>query len=212
MGVTEQGPRVTNVSPLLPKLTLNRRFAEHLLKAPAPCCGVGIVEDRRQPYALLALRPGAAIPDGLSARGFEFGHSLYGNAQYEVIHFAFEFYGFETYHVLLNPSDPLVRNVVQRMVDQGGYFILTIDPNQRVTAFRAELGNTGLVGLIDNLPRIRQSVTSDTQYQSTLMQFRRRPDLPGTVLEWVCRGDLTYLDLAKDRLELAPSPNQASAT
>jgi hypothetical protein len=193
---------MSNVSPLLPKLALNRRFAQDLLAARAPSCGIGVVEERRQLYALLALRPGAIIPDGLSARGFEFGHALYGNARYEVIHFAFEFRGFDTYHVLLNPSDPLVRSVVQRMVDRGGYFILALDPCQRVTAFRAELGNNSLVSLVDNFPRIMLSSTTDAQYQKALAQFRRNPDPPGTVLEWVCREDLSYLDLTEDRIEL----------
>ena len=195
---------MSNVRRLLPKLTLNRSFAQDLLGADAPCCGIGVVEERRQLYALMVLRLGVAIPDGLSAQGFEFGHSLYGNASFEVIHFAFEFRGFATYHVLLNPSDPLVRSAVRRMIDQGGYFILTVDPDQRVTAFRAGLGGA-LVGLIDNFPRLRQSSTTAAQYQQALIQFRRQPDPPGTVLEWVCREDPAYLDLSEDRLELAPS-------
>jgi hypothetical protein len=41
-----------------------------------------------------------------------------------VIHFAFEFRGFETYNVLLNPSNGLVQAVVRSMVERGGYFIL----------------------------------------------------------------------------------------
>jgi hypothetical protein len=195
---------MSNVRRLLPKLTLNRRFAQDLLGADAPCCGIGAVEERRQLYALMVLRLGVAIPDGLSAQGFEFGHSLYGNPSFEVIHFVFEFRGFATYHVLLNPSDPLVLSAVRRMIDQDGYFILTVDPDQCVTAFRAGLGGA-LVGLIDNFPRIRQSSTTAAQYQQALIQFRRQPDPPGTVLEWVCREDPVYLDLTEDRLELAPS-------
>jgi hypothetical protein len=201
---------MSNVHRLLPKLALNRRFAQDLLAADAPCCGIGVVEERRQLYALMALRLGVAIPDGSSAEGFEFGHSLYGNASFEVIHFAFEFRGFATYHVLLNPSDPLVRSAVQRMIDQGGYFILTVAPDQRVTAFRAELGGTGLVGLVDNFPRLKQSLTTAAQYQQALTQFRRKPDPPGTVLEWVCREDPAYLDLTEDRLDLAPSAEDSS--
>ena len=34
-----------------------------------------------------------------------FGHSLLGTAAYEVIHFAFMFYGFVTYNVLINPNN-----------------------------------------------------------------------------------------------------------
>ena len=52
---------MSNVHPLLPKLTLNPRLAQDLLGARAPCSGIGIVEKRQQHYALLALRPDAII-------------------------------------------------------------------------------------------------------------------------------------------------------
>jgi hypothetical protein len=34
--------------------------------------------------------------------------------------------------------------------------------------------------------------------------FRRRPDPPGQVLNWVCRDNLSYLDLTQNRLEMDP--------
>jgi hypothetical protein len=33
---------------------------------------------------------------------------------------------------------------------------------------------------------------------------QRRPDPPGQVLNWVCRDNLSYLDLTQNRLEMDP--------
>jgi hypothetical protein len=124
---------VSNVYPLLPKLALNRRFVRDFLDAAEPCCALGVIEERKQASPLLALRPGVVLPDHCTEHGFELGHSVLGDSKYEIVHFAFEFGGFATYNVLLNPSDPLVRAVLWRMVDQGCYFVLAIGPDQQVT-------------------------------------------------------------------------------
>ena len=57
--------------------------------------------------------------------GFRFGHSLLGTREYEVLHFAFAFYGFEAYNVLVNPNNPLVQTVLTTMVDSRDYFFLS---------------------------------------------------------------------------------------
>ena len=61
-----------------------------------------------------------------------------------------------------------------------------------------------LAGLSTNLRQIQGSTTTDAQYQRALAQFRRRPDPPGQVLNWVCRDNLSYLDLTQNRLEMDP--------
>jgi len=202
---------MSNVYPLLPKLTLNRRFLQDFLAAAAPCFALGMIEERKQPYAVLALRPGVTIPPDITDRGFEFGHSLQGNTEYELIHFAFEFRGFATYNVLLNPNNPLVRTVVRSMVERGGYFVLAIDDRQQVTAFRADIGPPGLSGLSDNYRRIQQSSTTEAQYRKALAHYNRRPHLPGRMLAWVCRDDTGYLDLTTHRIEMAPAAVNAPA-
>ncbi|MFC5770601.1 hypothetical protein [Thauera sinica] len=201
---------MSNVVPLLPKLTLNRRFAQDFVDSPSPCCALGLVEERKETYALIALRPGVALPADITNHGFEFGHTLLGTSQYEVVHLAFDFPGFATYHVVVNPSDPGVRVVLRHLIDEGNYFILVIDPAQLVTAFRDEGGKVIRSGLAENWPRIARSATTAAQYDDALAQFRRRPEPPGWVLEWVCRGDPSYLDLANDRMELAPTPTPAT--
>jgi len=139
------------------------------------------------------------------APGFNFGHSLLGNDQYLVVHFAFEFYGFGTYNVLLNPSNLLVRAVLNTMIDSGEYFFLAIGPNHDVTAFLSEIGQDNLTGLKDNLARMQRSTTNDVQYQKAVRLFQEHPSPPGRLLNWVCRDDIGYLDLTTDRLEMTPS-------
>jgi hypothetical protein len=46
--------------------------------------------------------------------------------------------------------------------------------------------------------------TTDAQYQRALAQLRKRPDPPGHMLDWVCRDNLSYLDLTQNRLEMDP--------
>jgi hypothetical protein len=125
-----------NVVALLPRLTLNRHFIQHFLAQEAPCFALALVEERKQLFAGLALRLDVPLPPGISARGLNLGHSLLGSACFEVLQLAFEFYGFETYHVLLNPNHPVVRTVVASMIDRGGYFILAIGRERDVTVNR----------------------------------------------------------------------------
>ena len=63
---------------------------------------------------------------------------MLGTAEFEVIQFVFHFYGFETYNMLVNPNNRLVKKVLMRMVESGDYFFFAISPNQSVTAFRFE--------------------------------------------------------------------------
>jgi hypothetical protein len=41
---------MSNISPLLPRLTVNSRFIDEFLAAEAPCCALGLVEERKQTY------------------------------------------------------------------------------------------------------------------------------------------------------------------
>ena len=75
---------------------------------------------------LLALRPNEVIPPEISEAGFLFDHGLLGNADFEVVHFAFHSYGFKTYNVLVNPNNPLVQTVLTAMVESGAYFFFAV--------------------------------------------------------------------------------------
>jgi len=95
--------------------------------------------------------------------------------------------------------------VLTTMVESGDYFFFALNSEQGLTAFRSEFGDTNLAGLTTNLPRIRGSATSDAQYRRAVSSFRKNPDPPGVLLDWVCRDRLDYLDVAKDYLELTPA-------
>lgn len=191
----------------LPPLTVNRLFMQALLKADAPCCGLGLVEVDGRQCGFLALRSGEHIPNEITNGGFNLGHSLYGGSFYEAIHFAFEFYNFQRYHVLVNPNNPVVKTVLQTMLESGDYFFFAIDERfGSVTAFRAELGYDVLLNIKTNWDLIQQSTTTEPQYDLLLKRFANDSTYPpGKFLTWVCRDDLSYLDLSTHRWELKPS-------
>ena len=196
---------MSQVHPLLPRLTVNRQFMNDFLSADTPCFALGLVEERKRQCGFLALRPDEIIPPDISNAGFRFGHTLYGNADFEVVHFAFEFYGFKTYNVLVNPNNPLVKAVLTTMIESGDYFFFELNSNGSATAFRSEIVQADLAGLKTNFPRIQRSTTSDAQYRKTVSSFEKNPEPPGVMLHWVCRDNVEYLDLTKDRLELTPA-------
>ena len=132
---------MSKVYRLLTKLTLNRRFAQDFLDAPPePCCALSVIEEREQVLPLVAFRPGVVLPYGVAEQGFDFGHSVLGGDSYEIVHFAFKFRGFCTYDVLVNPSDPVVREVIRHLVEHRCYVVLAVDPDQHVAAFKAGVG------------------------------------------------------------------------
>jgi hypothetical protein len=198
-----------NVQHLLPRLTLHRQFAEDLWAAKAPCFALGMVEERQEPMGLLALRPPKAMPKEAMALGFNFGHTLVGNADFEVVQLFFEFYGFATYSVLLNPNNPLVKQVLSHMLASKQYFFLALAPDATVTAFRAEFEADRLAGLREHWPRLQNSRTNDLQYQKAVKAIQKQTQAPDALLTWVCRDHVDCLDPRKDPLELTPRGAQA---
>src|ERR1035437_7757085 len=81
---------MSNVHPLLPRLIVNGTFINDFLAAAAPCFALGVVEERKQQYGFLAIRPDVPIPDHATQAGFRLGHSLIGTSEYEVVLFTFE--------------------------------------------------------------------------------------------------------------------------
>jgi hypothetical protein len=202
---TKRPARPSSQSGALPELTVNRRFIQDFVSAEAPCFALGLVEEHGHTHGFLALRPDQEIPPEVTGAGFDFGHCLRGNKDFEVIQFVFEFSGYKSYNVLVNPNNPIVQTVLSTMIDNADYFFFAMNPSGGVTAFRSELGEDNSAGLKTNLPRIQQSTTNDLQYRKALSQFEKNPQPEGILLDWVCRDDEQYLDLSKDRLELTPA-------
>lgn len=190
---------------MLPTLKLNRSFVKDLMAAQPPCFAMGIVEERMSHCAFLALRVPDEIPPAVTAQGFSFGHAVLGTDDFEVLHFGFHFYGFRTYHTLVNPSVPLAKSVLAMMLETGEYFFFALGPSGAVTAFKAEVGESTPQGIRDHLERIDASITSDIQYQKAVDEFSRNPVPPGPMLTWVCRDNMEYLDLSHSVIELHPA-------
>ncbi|WP_262562838.1 hypothetical protein [Acaryochloris sp. CCMEE 5410] len=134
----------------LPSLTVSRSFMAEFIEAEKPCCALGmvVVEDRQ--CGFVALRPEPMIPPGATDLGFNFGHTLFGTSTYEVIHFAFNFYGFLTFNVLINPNNAIAKTVLQLMINTKDYFFFAIDEETGIaTAFRSQIGNDTLLGLTE---------------------------------------------------------------
>ena len=74
-----------------------------------------------------------------------------------------------------------------------------------MTSFRSRLETDDLVGLRTNLQHFQQVTCLPGQYDKMVSTFKRNPSPPGEVMEWVCRDNEDYLDLAHHRLELKPS-------
>ena len=72
--------------PLRPALVVNRLFMQAFLAADPPCLALGMVEEQQRLCGMLALRLDEAIPEAIADRGFEFGHALFGNTTFAVLH------------------------------------------------------------------------------------------------------------------------------
>ena len=189
---------------MLPVLTVNRSFLYEFMDAETPCAALGLVEESRRQSGLVALHLDEDVPSEVTARGVRFGHSLLGGDSFEVIHFAFEFYGFRTWNLLINPNNPLVQAVLTHMLEDEDYFFFALSADGRATTFRSQVGQDLLLYVKANLPRLQASTTTETQYDLACLSFARNPRPPGVLLNWVCRDKTEYLDLSMDRLELNP--------
>src|SRR5713101_6574939 len=163
--------------PSRPPLVVNRLFMQEFLAAEPPCLALGLVEERQQLCGMLALRLAEALPPAIADRGFEFGHALFGNTTFAVLHLVLAFPGFQTYNVLINPNNLVIR---------------------------ADIGSEGLAVLRANRARLQASTTTDAQYQQALMSFAAHPDPAGILLPWVCRETVAAVDLTTDRMALTP--------
>ncbi len=191
--------------PLLPRLTMNRRFVQDFLAAPPPCFAFGFVEDQGQVMGCIAMRPARPLPVRSTQQGFRLGHCVLGLGEQPVFQFTFEFYDHARYHGLVNPSHPIVQAVIDRMLATNDYFFFAIDPEQTVTAFRSQFEAVDVAGLRTNQARFRDVPCATTAYERVVAAFTTRPEPPGQVMAWVCQEDKDYGDLTTQRLDLNPS-------
>ena len=120
------------------RLTVNRQFMSDFLAAETPCFTLGLVEERKGQCRLHGAPSGRALPPAISDAGFRFGHSLYGNADFEAVRFAFQFYGFKTYNILVNPNNPISDRSGRDGRERRSFFFAVSDGS--ATAFWSEIG------------------------------------------------------------------------
>ncbi len=185
-------------------LTVKGSFLREFVSAAVPCFALGMVEEGRRQCGFVALQFDRVMLRDVLHRGFCLGHELLGHARWEVVHLVFEFYGFATYHALLNPSHRLTMTVWNAMAPSGDYFFFALNSRHSTTAFRSELGEGNLPSLQDYLPRLRHSTTTDAPYERAVSSFRKTSEPPGVLLRWVCRNS-EYLNLTTDRWALTPA-------
>jgi hypothetical protein len=189
---------------LRPRLIVNGQLMRAFQAASAPCGVVGLLEERGVAAPFLAFRPRESLRRRNGVCALRFGHAFLGNPPAEVIQFGVTFFETSTYHLLVNPSNPVVRAVFSRILEVGYYFVFVIDPQHWTTAFRADLEPEGLARLVQHRRRLQISTTSESQYQHVVAQFAQDPTPPGRLSEWVCRDNLDYLDFTQYRTEMNP--------
>lgn len=187
-----------------PRLIFNGRLIREFQAAATPCGILGQLEENGSLAPFLAIRLEQPL-DGRTGTPLKFGHALLGERHGEVMQFGVTFFERSTYHLLVNPNNPTVRTILDRVLEKRYYFVFVINLTRWTTAFRAELTAEGLERLAEYRRHLRGSSTSEAQYRQTVAQFARNPTPPGCVLEWVCRHDSDYLDLTEHRLELHPA-------
>lgn len=195
-----------NVATLLPKLVLNELFVRDLMAASPPCFAMGLVEQLGNTTGFLAMRPSYNIPRSVTDDGFRFGHSLFGNKANPFLHFAFEFYGHSIHNALIDPTNPIVRTVIQTMIKTQDYFFFAITPDQKAIAFRKDIADNNFL----NLKKHFQGLTDlppypNNQYDKICSAFAKSPDYEGVLLNWVCRDNPKYLNMQDYRFDLNPA-------
>lgn len=165
---------------------------------------MGLVDELQRTKGFMALRLNEPIGSDVLARGIGLGHQLLGNDEFVVAHLAFQFYGFKTYHALINPANTVAQRVLNTMALTADHFFFTIDDSGSATLFRSEFGEQDLAGLESNLPRMRLSSTTQVQYRKALLAFSKQ-HAADSLLDWICHDDPDLLDLGPDPVVLTPS-------
>jgi len=197
---------MNNVTRLSPKLTANRLFINDLMEdsIPTPSFAMGVIVENEKTCGFLALKADKQIPVEVTSRGFNLGHGILGTDDYKVAQFSFQLYDYEIFHAIINPSNPIAHHVLSAMIEHSAYHFFIINPDKSVISYRSEFGADDASNIKTNWPQIKNSQTSNTEYNEALRQFSNDPQPPGVMLDWVCRDNLEYLDIQKHPLELAP--------
>ena len=121
---------MSSTIPFRPKLIVHRGFMQEFISAEPPCLALGLVEEQNRLSGFWALRTTEAIPPEVSAKGMNFGHSLLGTSEMEVIQFSFEFYGFETLQRARQSQQPRCARRARSHDGSRGLLLFCFGPEQ----------------------------------------------------------------------------------
>lgn len=185
-----------------PQLTTNSRLMRDFIALTTPRCALGLLEENGAIGAFFAVCPTQTIRARDARVTFSHGHAIWGWPGREVLQFGFTFFEHFTLNVLVNPANVAVQRALTVMLARRHYFVIAIRPEHRPTVFRADLTRDSFERLTAFGRRAHCSAATETEYQDIVKQFRKKPTPQGEVLEWVCRDDVEYLDLAHNRIDM----------
>lgn len=159
---------------VLPEMIVNRKLMTAFLAEEPPCTALGIAQDDQGRCGMIALRLNTVLPRAVAQAGFSLGNGLFGGREWQVLHLAFNFYGFRTYNLLINPALPAMSSVWETIIETEDYMFLVLNSGQSATAFRSDVGPDSRSALIDNPRRLRTSTTTQAQYERAVDRFVAR--------------------------------------
>lgn len=187
------------------KFVVNLDFMAEFQKSAAPCFALGIVEIDDHPTPVLAIKTKQPLPADVLSGEFEFGHALHGTTDTMLLQFTFQFYGHSGYQTLLNPANPMVQSVISTLVTSGQSVVLISTPGKPNSLFRAGVDHENLAGMREVLAAMPSVTTTDGRYERQVRVFKRNEASSGTMLKWVCRDNLDYLDVQKNPYMMDPT-------
>jgi len=193
---------LSNVTQLPVPLTFNEPFLRAFMDSEPPCAALGLVEQAGQARGFVAARINESLPVHAAQAGFDFGFEVLGNDRYQLLHFILDFPGLQPYDLLLNPSNPLVRKVVDVMRATSQYFFFVFEEGE-IAAFHETMSRQNLDWFDRYGDVVHTATTTPEEYERALRRFRPNDGfLHGRLLDWVCRENMAFLDLRENRHEV----------
>jgi len=166
---------------------MNRLFVQDLMSAPPPCFAAGYIEELGKTTGFLAMRPRALIPKDALSSGFSFGHSVQEYDGEILLHFGFKFYGHKTYHCVVQPQNPIIMAVIDKMLETQDYFFFAINTDDTITSFRSKMESADLASLRTNRLLFDKAKCSLKKYDDARTHIQKEVFPYDEEMMWVCR-------------------------
>jgi len=122
-------------------MTFNRRFVQDVFFARTHCCALGLVHVRGGVHGFVALHVDENRDTSVDREAFEFRSRRLRVEDFDILQMSFIFHDSEVWHALVNPSSPVVLEVLKAIGSTGDHFIILMRGNGSVSTYRAELSS-----------------------------------------------------------------------